>query len=256
MRAGPLRVAVLANGDAAQASAAVQAVDRWVARTPGEARSCPSAPEAPPPAQPGTYAVDLPDKGLSEALLAFPLRGGRGPSERRRPAGGVGRGGARRPRRACSRGPSVRAAQGRRGAGGARAVVERGGRRASARCGSGRPAPFRRRVARRRRRPDPRARRSAAPGGAPRRGPGPRDRCARQGRLALVARSPRARHPVVAGRHAARRSAVPRRPARIRRGGAPRRRPRDRRATAAPQRRPLVETRPTRRGSTIGLRLR
>jgi hypothetical protein len=75
MRAGPLRVAVLANGDAAQASAAVQAVDRWVARTPGEARSCPSLPKL-AAAQPGTYPVDLPDKGLSEALLAFPLEAG------------------------------------------------------------------------------------------------------------------------------------------------------------------------------------
>jgi hypothetical protein len=75
MRAGPLRVAVLANGDADQASAAVQAVDRWVARKPGEARSCPPLPKL-AAAQPGTYAVDLPEKGPSEALLAFPLDAG------------------------------------------------------------------------------------------------------------------------------------------------------------------------------------
>ncbi|HEY4014423.1 MAG TPA: hypothetical protein VGM06_13870 [Polyangiaceae bacterium] len=75
MRAGPLRVAVLANDDAAQANAAVQAVDRWIARTPGEARSCPAPPKL-PPVQPGTYAVDLTGKGPSEALLAFPLDAG------------------------------------------------------------------------------------------------------------------------------------------------------------------------------------
>ncbi|MGA7124253.1 MAG: hypothetical protein WBY94_29395, partial [Polyangiaceae bacterium] len=72
IRAGPLRVAVLANVDEAQADAAVRAVDRWVARRPGEARSCPQLP-TPGIIRPGTYAVELPAKAQSEALLAIPL---------------------------------------------------------------------------------------------------------------------------------------------------------------------------------------
>jgi hypothetical protein len=72
IRAGPLRVAVLANVDEAQADAAVRAVDRWVARRPGEERSCPQLP-TPGIIRPGTYAVELPAKAQSEALLAIPL---------------------------------------------------------------------------------------------------------------------------------------------------------------------------------------
>jgi hypothetical protein len=72
IRAGPLRVAVLANVDEAQADAAVRAVDRWVARRPGEARACPPLPTI-TTARYGTYAVELPSKALSEALLAVPL---------------------------------------------------------------------------------------------------------------------------------------------------------------------------------------
>ena len=72
LRAGPLRVAVLANADAAQAEAAVRAVDRWVARRPGETRTCPPL-TAPVTPRPGTYAVDIPAGALSEALLALPL---------------------------------------------------------------------------------------------------------------------------------------------------------------------------------------
>jgi hypothetical protein len=69
VRAGPLRVAVLANADAAQAGAAVGAVDRWIARRPGDARSCPSIPALSSP-RAGTYAVDLPMGAPSEALIA------------------------------------------------------------------------------------------------------------------------------------------------------------------------------------------
>ncbi|HLK37302.1 MAG TPA: hypothetical protein VKU41_11160 [Polyangiaceae bacterium] len=72
LRAGPLRVAVLANESDAQADAAVRAVDRWVARRPGEARSCPTPPTL-APARPGTYAVDLEPGALPEVLLAAPL---------------------------------------------------------------------------------------------------------------------------------------------------------------------------------------
>ncbi|MDP9000454.1 MAG: hypothetical protein M3O46_10130, partial [Myxococcota bacterium] len=71
-RAGPLRVAVLANADSAQGEAAVRAVDRWVARRPGEGRSCPAVPMLAPP-RPGTYAVELPASAPSEAFLALPL---------------------------------------------------------------------------------------------------------------------------------------------------------------------------------------
>jgi hypothetical protein len=75
MRDGPLRVAVVANVDPAQANAAARAVDRWVARHPGEARACPPT-STPAPARPGTYAVDLPAGAPSEALLAIPLNPG------------------------------------------------------------------------------------------------------------------------------------------------------------------------------------
>jgi hypothetical protein len=72
MRGGPMRVAVVANVDATQADAAVRAVDRWIARLPGESRVCPStaAPLAP---RAGTYAVDLPVGAPSEVLIGVPL---------------------------------------------------------------------------------------------------------------------------------------------------------------------------------------
>jgi hypothetical protein len=72
LRAGPLRVAVVANADSAQADAAVRAVDRWIVRSPGDARACPAAATT-APARPGTYAVELPGGGPSQALLALPL---------------------------------------------------------------------------------------------------------------------------------------------------------------------------------------
>jgi hypothetical protein len=72
VRAGPLRIAVLANIDDTQADAAVRAADRWVARRPGEARACPPLP-ALAAVRPGTYAVELAAGGSSQALLAFPL---------------------------------------------------------------------------------------------------------------------------------------------------------------------------------------
>jgi hypothetical protein len=71
LRAGPLRVAVVASADEAQAEAAVRAVDRWVARRPGETRACPSAPTVRP--RPGTYAVELAPGSASEALLVLPV---------------------------------------------------------------------------------------------------------------------------------------------------------------------------------------
>jgi hypothetical protein len=72
VRKGPLRLAVLANADAAQADAAVRAVDRWIARRPGELRVCPATAAASAPRS-GTYAVDLPAGALSEVLIGVPL---------------------------------------------------------------------------------------------------------------------------------------------------------------------------------------
>lgn len=72
VRTGPLRVAVLADSDAAQAGAAVGAVDRWVARRPGDAGACPSVPTLASP-RAGTYTVDLPVGAPSEALIAAAL---------------------------------------------------------------------------------------------------------------------------------------------------------------------------------------
>ncbi len=74
LRAGPLRVAVLANVDAAQAQAATQAIDRWIARRPGEARACPAASPV-VAAKSGTYAADG-TGGLAEAWIAAPLANG------------------------------------------------------------------------------------------------------------------------------------------------------------------------------------
>jgi hypothetical protein len=72
LRAGPLRVAVIANADAGQSEAAVHAVDRWVARRPGESRSCPQA-TAVSGVRPGTYPVEIAGAPSSEAWLAFAL---------------------------------------------------------------------------------------------------------------------------------------------------------------------------------------
>jgi len=72
LRAGPLRVAVLANVDASQAEAAVRAADRWIDRRAGDARACrPSGAPASPRA--GTYAIEPRGGASPEAYLAFPL---------------------------------------------------------------------------------------------------------------------------------------------------------------------------------------
>jgi len=77
LRAGPLRVAVLANESASQGTAATRAVDRWVPRRPGETRSCPT-PSEPPAPRPGTYVVDptgSPEQA-GQVWLALPLARG------------------------------------------------------------------------------------------------------------------------------------------------------------------------------------
>jgi hypothetical protein len=71
LRAGPLRVAVLANVDAAQGEAALRAADRWIDRRVGDARACrASTPAA--AARPGTYAIERAGTA-PEAYLAFPF---------------------------------------------------------------------------------------------------------------------------------------------------------------------------------------
>ena len=72
LRAGPLRLAVIANRDASQAEAAVHAVDRWIARRPGDARACP-VPSVPGLPRPATYSVDARPGASSQAWLALPL---------------------------------------------------------------------------------------------------------------------------------------------------------------------------------------
>jgi hypothetical protein len=70
LRRGPLRLAVLGNDDPAQVDAAVQAVDRWVPRSPAAPRSCPPI-TAPPAPRPGVYPA--PPAVQSSAWLAIPL---------------------------------------------------------------------------------------------------------------------------------------------------------------------------------------
>jgi hypothetical protein len=71
LASGPLRVAVIANADAAQAQAAADAVDRWL--TPGPARrACAAA--APLPSRPGRYEGHLPpDAPLARAMIGAPI---------------------------------------------------------------------------------------------------------------------------------------------------------------------------------------
>jgi hypothetical protein len=75
LRAGPLRVAVLANDSASQADAAVRAADRWVARRASETRTCRAVSTA-QPQKPGTYAVAQKPGAVPEAYLAFPFAPG------------------------------------------------------------------------------------------------------------------------------------------------------------------------------------
>ena len=72
LRAGPLRIAVLANVDAAQGDAAVRAADRWIDRRVGDARACRGSSAAGTP-RPGTYAVEPRPGAAPEAYLAFPV---------------------------------------------------------------------------------------------------------------------------------------------------------------------------------------
>ncbi|HEY4118303.1 MAG TPA: hypothetical protein VGM56_10620, partial [Byssovorax sp.] len=71
LAAGPMRVAVLANVDQAEADAAVAEVDRWLAPSAGE-RAC--RPGVAAPSRAGTSSARLPsDAQLGQALVAVPL---------------------------------------------------------------------------------------------------------------------------------------------------------------------------------------
>jgi hypothetical protein len=72
LRAGPLRLAVIADRDASEAEAAVQAVDRWIARRPGDTRACP-VPSVPGPPRAATYSVEARPGASSQAWLALPV---------------------------------------------------------------------------------------------------------------------------------------------------------------------------------------
>lgn len=75
LRAGPLRIAMLANADSAQADVAVRAADRWVTRHGGEPRVCRAA-SAAQPARPGTYSMASRPGAMPEAYLAYPFAPG------------------------------------------------------------------------------------------------------------------------------------------------------------------------------------
>lgn len=72
LRAGPIRVAVLASVDSSQGEAAVRAADRWIARRASETRTCRAEGSA-RPARPGTYAAPLQAGSIPVAYLAYPL---------------------------------------------------------------------------------------------------------------------------------------------------------------------------------------
>jgi hypothetical protein len=75
LRAGPLRVAILANVDAAQGEAAQRAVDRWIDRRGSDTRTCKIGAAASPP-KPGTFSAETRGGAAPEAYLAFPFPAG------------------------------------------------------------------------------------------------------------------------------------------------------------------------------------
>jgi hypothetical protein len=71
LASGPLRVAVLANADAAQAAAAADAVDRWLSPTAAPRACHPGAAASP---RPGRYEARMPaDAPLAQALIGVPV---------------------------------------------------------------------------------------------------------------------------------------------------------------------------------------
>jgi hypothetical protein len=72
LRAGPLRIAVLANHDRLQAEVVLQTVGGWLPRRTGRPPACPGS-ATPTPPRPGTYAVETPGASSVDAWLAFAL---------------------------------------------------------------------------------------------------------------------------------------------------------------------------------------
>jgi hypothetical protein len=72
LRAGPLRVAVLANQDASQGDVVAETLGAFLPRRANRPPSCPGSTTALPP-RPGTYAVETPGASSAEAWLAFAL---------------------------------------------------------------------------------------------------------------------------------------------------------------------------------------
>jgi hypothetical protein len=72
LRAGPLRVAVLANQDASQGDVVAETLGAFLPRRASRPPSCPASTTALPP-RPGTYAVETPGASSAEAWLAFAL---------------------------------------------------------------------------------------------------------------------------------------------------------------------------------------
>lgn len=73
LRAGPLRLVVLANEDASQVDAAAAAVDRWLPPARESPRACPADGEGPGRPRAGTYAAGPAGTRVPEAYLAFPF---------------------------------------------------------------------------------------------------------------------------------------------------------------------------------------
>jgi hypothetical protein len=70
LRDGPLRLAVIANGDQAQVDAATRAADRWAPRRPGETRACPAIDPGVAP-KGGLHALTV--KSGTGVAFAFPV---------------------------------------------------------------------------------------------------------------------------------------------------------------------------------------
>jgi hypothetical protein len=75
LRAGPLRVSVLADQDASQGDVVLETLGAWLPRRSSRPPVCPGS-ATPAPARPGTYAVETPGASAAEAWLAFPLQPG------------------------------------------------------------------------------------------------------------------------------------------------------------------------------------
>jgi len=72
LRTGPLRIAVLADQDAAQGDVVVETLGAWLPRRGKRPPAC-AASASPVLPRPGTYLVEVPGATAAEAWLAFPV---------------------------------------------------------------------------------------------------------------------------------------------------------------------------------------